>query len=138
MTETTLDTSGAVDMEGHRRYGDRLLARQIRWSDLSPFVQGYVEALWLSAYHDGQFATAMKARRRDMKLPGFSDLSPEALALILRDCEALTEDFPGVAAVRAAGSDFWMARNHPEGLPRFPPLTPYLSDDGKVCLREAA
>lgn len=71
---------------------------------------------------------------------GFSDLSPEALALILRDCEAYEASGRVVGLWRGdadQGAHFWRWRSQAADA-AFPPLTPYLSDEGKVCLREAA
>lgn len=68
--------------------------------------------------------------------PAFSDLSPEALALILRDCERLKTIYPTWADRVMAGRDFYEERQRGEWVKfGFPPITPYLSDDGKACLR---
>lgn len=136
---SSLDTSGAVNIVHEGPAGSW------GWDDLSPFAQGYVEEMWLWAYHDGQFSTAMKARRRDMKLPGFSDLAPATLAAVLRDCEAFCARGRGAinfAETTQAGGRFWVARQ--TGFPQagskalcdaFPPLVPYLADDGLIYLR---
>lgn len=130
MNTFTLDTSGAVlirvpDIPGiHGRQ-----FHSIKWSDLSPFEQGYVEGL---------FADFIATKLVKIGVPpGFSDLSPEALALIRRDCEAFSRDFTGKGRMAEAGRQFWTDRQR--GLLRtYPPLAPYLSDDGKVHLREGA
>ena len=44
MTEFSFDTSGAVLIP--RGKAGLLTPKRVRWSDLSPFVQGYVEALF--------------------------------------------------------------------------------------------
>jgi hypothetical protein len=79
----SLDTSGevATDYNPLTRY---------RWSDLTPFAQGYVEALFADtdeplrdaalAYKGGGVKAAIGF--------GFSDLAPEALARIIAECEA--------------------------------------------------
>ena len=121
------DTSGAVQTPPT----PGLVWGVTRWSDLSPFTQGYVEAM-LSGPVMGRFAPLNRQF-------GFSDLSPEALAATIRDCEAMCEwdrlartRFPKSGAIR------WGERQRGLDAPRFPPLTPYLGDDGKVYLREAA
>lgn len=117
----TLDTSGAVGPIS----GDRWTPALVYWTNLTPVAQGYVEALIHS----------VGATR-------FSDLSPEALALILRDCEAFyggeVKPLPGSVnrATSADGKLFWLLRQDDCYPVKFPPLTPYLSADGKVCLRE--
>lgn len=119
MSGFTLDTAGAV----HGVVAsDGDLAAYL-WPDLSPFMQGYVEAL--------------------LRATGsaFSDLSPEALALILRDCEANREALAAIGihgpGTAQSGADFWRLRNTCK-MTTFPPLVPFLADDGRVHLREAA
>lgn len=178
MAEFTLDTSGVV-LPFHR-YDLQWNAEPVgyRWPDLSPFAQGYVEALLRDAWDQGVVILDRWGDGEDdtdQNRPGFSDLSPEALALILRDCEAMREtpigadpflrdaprsDIPLAhwlaqrGTLREAGAAFWAYRNGDKdaflranvitivvlgkveaAAKAFPPLTPYLSDDGKVCLR---
>ena len=211
----TLDTSGKV--EGLATSSPRGTPCWF-WRDLSPFCQGYVEALFadlpqpdghkatdamrraltaLAAADGGRLAMSdfyramevtnrgrylvyerMKDRhwvenqgnsgscspdyihilpwgRTALRPFAFSDLSLEALALILKDCEAFTSllqaDY-NEAALRRMGGEFWICRNDSQsmtGFPtqagwasltrrarEFPPLTFTLSDDGKVCLME--
>jgi len=144
MKETfALDTSGAV--AGPVTYPMGAAMRgMIRWPDLSPFAQGYVEAMFASLpdeeFWQGGF--------------GFSDLAPETLAAILRDCEVFVSFLTGEyddATMRMMGREFWRARNgaadafmawplnRPALIERsraFPPLTPSLGDDGRVYLKE--
>ncbi len=144
----TLDTSGAVVMaaadhnyeagayrvcrrcgcEPHPPAGE---PRLIRWSDLSPFAQGYVEGLFAAIEYPACQDTAYLPK-------GFSDLAPETLAAILKDCEAQEHRavFKGPDAGRVAGDLFWILRQRGE-LAACPPLVPYLGDDGRVYLREA-
>ncbi len=138
----TLDTSGAVPVRvtptSHQNVG---------WIDLTPFTQGYVEAAFASAYHDGQFATAMKARRRDMRLPGFSDLSPDTLAAMMADCEAFQTAWPTWRS-SDDGLTCWHYRQHPaedvfcspatDAAAALGPLTLYISEDGLIHHREAS
>ncbi len=118
METFTLDTSGFVP-------------HSYQWSDLSPFEQGYVEAMFASEYRG--------ARLGDAK--GFSDLAPETLAAILRDCEifrsgyGLPESYMANQKASKRGGEMWHSRQT-GGFDILPPLTPYLDDTGKVRLRE--
>ena len=101
----------------------------------SPFVGGYVSAI-LSEFSATPLGEEMA---RGGWRVGVADIHPEALAMILRDCEASRR-----LAVDMPGAQFWHARQH--GFPVtcaedrgflcsfFPPLRVYLNDDGKVCL----
>ena len=105
------------------------------WPDLSPFVQGYVEALFAGWKNEGKTFEAFKTR--GYRPLGFRDLAPETLARITEDCELFGSDGFNEAAY---GRAFWADR-HLGGFPwstDFPPQTPYLGDDGKVYLREGA
>jgi hypothetical protein len=89
------------------------------WSDLTPFAQGYVEALL-----------------RSVGIERFDALASEALARIIADCEAIQKDYglpAGDPRHHARGCWFWKNRQvsmwEKEG---FPPLTVTLGDDGKV------
>ncbi len=133
MSGFQLDTSGTVWRSPQSAMG------ATQWSDLSPFAQGYVEALFAGAAIEfpapGVWMDDGQGTAREV---GFSDLSPEALALILQDCEAFQAS--GVryhySDSQAGGRGFFDDRQRGvfEG---FPPLTPYLSDDGKIHLRES-
>lgn len=134
MAEFTLDTSGVVVVP--TRDPAYIGERWMRWPDLDPFSQGYVGAglegagaLWADARHPGAW---------DHRA-GFSDLAPETLAAILKDCEAVLM-LMAHAAMKdssAAGREFW-ARRQAGRYDRAiaPPLAAYLGDDGKVYLRE--
>ncbi|MET3527264.1 hypothetical protein [Phenylobacterium koreense] len=103
---------------------------KVRWEDLSPFEQGYVQALLRGVDLVGQWLDTVDPYRA----PGFSDLAPEALAMILRDCEARAPAY--AASMRyppSAGRSFWRVRQHGH-VPTFPPLRVFLNDAGKVCL----
>lgn len=79
-------------------------------------------------------------RREFNRLPGFSDLSPEALAMILADCAAIqAPDLRGTLntpdAQRLGGMNFWAERRDDNWtVAGFPPLTVTLGHDGKVHL----
>lgn len=132
---TTLDTSGVVKFEGGT-------LGVLSWEGLGqiggPFAQGYVEALFASIgcllpweRHDGH---------SEPQYVGFSDLAPEALAMILRDCEAFCSAFGRDARIAPQGKAFWMQRQDggwSNQTPSFPPLRVYLNDAGKVMLELA-
>lgn len=135
----TLDTTGEVYMDTGPHRGQRFM-----WRNLSPFCQGYVEAL-LRALDAQRWAAyrascaASPGRHLPVPLhPAFHWLAPEALALILRDCEGIGFGRGRFYAdTQRQGGHFWADRQR-GGFVNFPPLTITLSDDGKVCLMEAA
>jgi hypothetical protein len=121
---STLDTSGAVALP-HAAHGQTFCSTL--WSDLTPFQQGYVEALFAS-YQNAVHGDANAGLR-------FSDLAPEALALIQKDCERVCDLAGTDGGSPVVGAAFW--RNRQGGTASFPPLTVTLGDDGKVHLRAA-
>lgn len=130
-----LDTSGGVF-----NVPDAGIAGEVWWPDLSPFAQGYVEAMLEGAADDLADERMALNPWDDARLSiGFSDLAPETLALILRDCEArYAELVPAMRRQRRNGREFYEQRQRGTWPERFPPPTPYLGEDGKVYLREAA
>jgi hypothetical protein len=116
----TLDTSGAV-VDARPAYQPRLL-----WKHLSPFTQGYIEAL----IQDIEWPDPAEGFGPSSAIVRFSDLAPEALALILKDCADVRRRHDRLTD----GGAFWRERKT-QDWPQFPPLTPYLSGDGKVHLR---
>ena len=132
-----LDTTGTVRFRGFERapgFDDR---DHIWWSDLDPFTQGYIEALFASV---GGFEAI---RADDLAWPGktsflgFSDLAPETLARIIEDCASFQNVANGLGnkTHTAEGRRFWNGRQG--GLSgafgaAYPPLTVQLSNDGKV------
>lgn len=135
MTDFTLDTSGAVEIPttvpwtpSHEAHAGPV--RIVRWPDLDAFTQGYVEALLKNLIVDQQ--TNSRGETIHEQDAGFSDLSPEALAMILADCAAWHKSHPG-STRRAHGQRLWTERQLGT-LDRFPPLTVSLGDDGKVRL----
>jgi len=123
-----LDTSGEVQ---NVPTGIAGICGDYRWSDLTPFQQGYVEVLF--ANQDTEWANRPWLWG-GMDRPGFSDLSPEALARIIADCE-VAASILGRDNRSEDGAWFW---NGGKRQPGFPPLTPYLSEDGKIHLKEGA
>lgn len=134
----TLDTSGKVGPMG---FSQAVGPRPFReWSDLSPFEQGYIEAL-LRDVRDLWRLTEMPddgtAARVGPYWIAFRDLAPETLARIIADCEAMRSSLQ-IDLGTAGGRHAWEARQ--DGwknwgtAPRkeWPPLTVQLGDDGKV------
>lgn len=113
-----LNTSGRVRAAPNAPHA----ANWYCWSDLTPFAQGYVEAM---------FRTHVVGHSVNGFGPlGFSDLAPETLARIIADCEAVAiRSLPGEE--RARGGKWWASRQAGDW-PDFPPLTLTLGEDGKV------
>lgn len=128
MPEFILDTSGAVMVPrvafNARKSGNAPLL----WSDLDPFEQGYIEALFFT--NEEELTTERAERPWLLKpdcaaAPGFSDLAPETLARIIADCAEFqasdvwrdfdharaTAEEPPTADDDQAGRDFWFTRN---------------------------
>lgn len=99
------------------------------WSDLSPFAQGYVEALMTDPTIGHRIYGLGRA---------FRYLAPETLSRIIADCEGYQRRHADLIGISV----------HPEGLPRLgrlfwinrqngsvasmPSLTVQLGEDGKV------
>ncbi len=136
-TTFTLDTSGGIrTCDGDSR---------VYWRDLSPFMQGYIEAMFASEratdvtkadwLPDAEAVGASGA----CALPcdaGFSDLAPETLARIIADCEAILGlEWLSYQNTIHDGRMLWeehQKRDLAKYNDRFPPLTVTLGDDGKV------
>lgn len=113
------------------------LYNTVVWSDLSPFEQGYVEAL----VRETSAVLAVDRPAVSARGVHFSDLAPETLAAIRKDCAELVrpETFTFDPS-REAGALCWRARQNEWGFysgaialhERFPPQTVTLGDDGKV------
>jgi hypothetical protein len=125
----TFDTSGFVAMRTHSL---GIVTQSVRWTDLTPFQQGYVEALFASI---SELPSGTNPPAGEWRPFAFSDLSPEALALILRDCERQATVYTDRKPDVLDGQIFWDGRkNHVLRPYGFPPLTVSLNDAGKVCL----
>lgn len=126
MSEFKLDTSGEVVVPSSHYVDEYMI---VRFSDLSPFVQGYVEAMFASSITDLQ----NHGYSWDYGRGRFIDLAPETLARIIEDCERWIKQYPKVTLNARSGADFWLYRQRQWiERPEFPPLIIYLSDDGKV------
>ena len=133
----TLDTSGAIALP---YMVDKGFCRSnvVTWSDLSPFEQGYVEALLQDANVVVWPAYGSKPPPPSVLDVRFSDLARETLAVILKDCERARALWPETTTTAKNGRWLWIGRA--DGLYAqngFPPQTPHLGDDGKVYLRAA-
>lgn len=148
MSTFTLDTSGEVTWWEYLPRVNRRAGPYIkRWPDLDPFTQGYVEAMFAewkvtakgkAFTEDGPLLATtwegpppiLDAARGIIRSPRFSDLAPETLTRIIEDCAKAQRDVP-TERDRDHGEYFWRAC-------ALAGTTPYLGDDGKVCLRDAA
>ncbi len=107
-----LDTTGEVT----RVYGLPFCgakAADVMWSDLTPFAQGYIEAM-ARTFHDRALWGGMR----------FADLAPETLARIITDCETAQRLCPDERDAEH-GQFFWRACAVAGTRAR-------LGDDGKV------
>jgi hypothetical protein len=163
----TLDTSGAVRGSIYPTSAAWLGPSGVprTWGSLDPFTQGYVGVKRLqTAYRTfdpdngslrevtgyvhisaSKVATAQRLYRSDeldAEPTAFSNLAPETLAAILKDCTAvlqIVDLYADPKKARDQGTVFWTARQNGRWeLRGFPVLTPYLGDDGKVRLRDGA
>lgn len=134
MTGVSLDTSGFVD--------NGTLVPTV-WRDLSPFEQGYVEAMFASEWPNilRQFIDKGMSEPEghdDCVRPEFTDLARETLAAIRKDCadarrRYLRNDTPD------DGRLFWIHRQDRDCIPEgYAPLTVTLGDDGKVRIAPVA
>lgn len=136
-----LDTSGEVHCPGFFHKFSRI---PVRWSDLDPFTQGYVEALLRAANDVAWPAYGSKPPPPSILDVRFSDLAPETLAAILKDCADFyggeVKPLPGSFNQSTAmdGRLFWIVRQDGGYPVKFPPLTVFLGDDGLIYLRAEA
>lgn len=130
MSGFKLDTSGAVIVERGS------VLTKYRWSDLSPFAQGYIEA----AFEEWFWEQGVDGQ----PFLGFSDLAPATLAAMLEDCASRRLQWSGYGGAvcrrrgqtdAEAGTEFWRHR-YGGAYKRFAPLTLYLADDVKIHQRE--
>ncbi|MBP7704158.1 MAG: hypothetical protein KA105_02595 [Caulobacter sp.] len=124
-----LDTSGSVSYRVHG-----LMQTKI-WSDLTPFAQGYVEAM----FADEATQDALMDENGRVRF-GFRHLAGDTLKRIVEDCEALR----GVGRnSRVNGYACFQRRQEQapcgpfeEVWTGFPPVTVFLSDEGLIFLKE--
>lgn len=127
-----LDTSGAVQATDAVMVA--LRRKAVRWQDLSPFAQGYVEALFASLNVGGSYIGYLQTSYGELHRCTFRDLAPEALDMILRDCEVLARRVGYMTAADAdMGALVWAQRQRGE-ISDFPPLRISLTEAGKVAL----
>lgn len=138
-----LDTTGAIllpQSSAENPFG-KWASDATQWDDLSPFTQGYIEALFAELH---QTPVVQECGRGGWNV-GFFDLAPETLARIIADCERMRQVFGWLGPKDADGAPVewfqeegrsaWKYRQNGD-LPNFPPLTVQLGDDGKVLFAE--
>lgn len=128
-----LDTSGRVECTG-----PACICHAAAWEQISPFAQGYIEALFASH----SISRYRSDEDRTYSHGAFDMLAPETLARIIADCEARIaglspQSYPNATRLSVRdGHLFWQHRQ--EGVhSAFPPLTVQLGGDGKVRFAEA-
>ena len=141
-----LDTSGTVHgVPGAPAGQGTYHPVDLDWCDLTPFAQGYIEALM------GDFVAGLLTQTVGFDHPhivafgekvralAFHDLAPETLARIISDCAEMTDDEGDyTSGDREGGAEYWQDRQatlHPERLPPgsfWTPLTIQLGADGLI------
>lgn len=127
------DTTGSVGIVTPAPQGGSY-CQTVWWRTLSPFAQDYIRALFAGLIRKTAWgALPMLPHPQE---PGafrevrFSDFASETLERIIGDCERFQLMYP-TAATTIGGKGLWTERQA-GGLPRFPPQTLQLCDDGKV------
>lgn len=119
------DTSGSVRLKPD----NGRIRQNTLWSDLSPFMQGYVEAMLTDPTIGHRIYGLGHA---------FRYFAPETLARIIEDCETWVllgyKPFDPDRSDFDQGRDFYSERQAGQWVD-FPPQTPYLGEDGKVYLK---
>lgn len=147
MTDT-LDTSGLVEGAPYVDMGDGQQFLAVGWAMLTPFEQGYVEAMlkqWFSFSCGG--CRVYNGHPHEHRPIAFRDIAPATLAAIRKDCSDYAWFVSGPNALPALpatdGAALWASRS--EGfryiagstigddlLKRFPALVVSLTDGGDV------
>lgn len=144
MTEFQLDTSGVVYIPAP--LCGRIHGYGVTWDDFDLLQQGYVEALLRDFNNNARPAGAVWTGT----YYGFSDLAPETVQKIIRDCAALQAALSEHQFDYSQGWCFWNYRNGRLEGPdlvrwsepfdtwflnasrEFPPLTLTLGEDGLI------
>lgn len=142
----SLDTSGVVTITDVTTFCRPQLRHDtlVYWSDLSPFEQGYTPGIFEAAARSRWPEICERygvERALESWKPVFSDLAPETLAAIRKDCAAAHRQKPYITLTESDGGHFWRDRQKYTRNwfgPGFPPLTVTLGDDGKVRFASAA
>lgn len=122
MSDFKLDTSGAVPVHG--RLG------VWTWPDLSPFEQGYAEAMLTLT---GDAAPGLWHWCGAVRQAAFRWLAPETLARIREDCQrVLMSGRYYRPNAPESGATFWARRQRGDYPVGYPALTVYLGDDGNA------
>lgn len=132
MTEFTLDTSGHV-LGPPNKHGDLEVSVFHRFAELDSVTQGYVRAAFAgpATWTEGRCLTVLH------EWAGFSDLHPDTLAGMIRDCAHVQESSnpPPYPNTEHGGAVFWDRRQRGVASPTYPPLTLSLDDAGKVVAK---
>lgn len=147
MADFTLDTSGVVTIPSGPYAGDWTWERIGR--ERGQFTQGYVEALLKGGIERPECEGCPGDRPEDdidirccRFDAAFHMLAPETLARIMEDCSHAENVFQGLGfkTGNIEGQRFYRGRSNGSLTGAFraayPPLTPYLGDDGLIYLRE--
>lgn len=160
MNDFKLDTSGLIDTAGHFDFvrADGCTTRFVAWQDLSPFAQGYVEAMpwgelendraiqaagwrWVPSINgykhaDGREYPDFDAEGLEIPPAAFTWLAPETLVRIIEDCAYLQSCIHSdIAARQETGALVWRDRQAGAWSDAgYAPLTVSLGDDGNVRL----
>lgn len=125
MSDFKLNTSGDVIVPSSH-YVDEYMV--VRFSDLSPFVQGYVEWVLRALHNAADYDP-------DNELSRYDRLAPETLARIIEDCAYILSASlyfsSDLDEPQSMGRKFWVHRQH-DKIGTLPPLTVYLGDEGLV------
>lgn len=128
MSGFQLDTSGIVTITKFDKENYLSYPEHVNFESLTLFARGYVEAMGRA------YAESIGYQPKFGSHPfRFDMLAPETLARIMEDClnrELAQDDLNFID-----GERFWNERQR-GCWTTYPPLTPYLGDDGKVYLRE--
>lgn len=124
MATFKLDTSGHIDIWDDAKEKNKPWF----WDDLSPFVQGYVEAMFADIQGDAWSLADVgitphgtpqaQLDKAALRRCAFSDLAPETLARIMEDCERFCASKAALEWVpqgdprhhECGGRAFWNAR----------------------------
>lgn len=144
MEAFALDTSGYVQCPAPDQKPNESTGCWF-WDDLSPFAQGYIDALFASLWDPVFQKPVLRSGPIDFRGVAFRHFAPETLADILADCDRYCREWGWDDQCAEIGGDLWRDRQQRfAGWPRadelsedFPPVTLlYLGDDGLIYQRE--
>lgn len=131
-----LDTSGFVVMP--KLHASSPPITTIRWSDLTPFMQGYVEA----GVEDIEWPDPAEGFGPSSPVVGFDWFAPATLSAMMSDCaEEVARWASPHLATGHNGGEFWEARQtgtFTGARAHLQPITLYLGEDGLIHHRVAS